>query len=135
MNVCGIGREPRLVKRKDNLVALDLPCASLGGGSLRTLHEVATVVIVDDNGIEKLIDSDVIPGLRLLAGVEHCRESSIELRSRRYSAIELLSMALVGKQPNRNVRRRPINHNRRRRAHVLGAHGGCAVKNCGGEAN
>lgn len=72
MNICWIGREPRLVKHKDNLVALDLPCASPGSGSLRTLHEVTTVVIVDDNGIGKLIDSDVIPGLRFLALVEHC---------------------------------------------------------------
>ena len=44
-------------------------------------------------------------------------------------------MVLIGIQLDINRRRIPINHNRRRGRHVLSAHGGCAVKNRGGEAN
>lgn len=44
-------------------------------------------------------------------------------------------MVLVGKQLDINLRRLLIDHNRRRRRRILGAHWSCAVKNCGGEAN
>ena len=48
MDIRRVFCEPRLVKRKDNLLTLDLPRASLGGRSLRALHEVATCVVNDD---------------------------------------------------------------------------------------
>lgn len=123
------------VKRKDDLIVLNLPRASLGGSGFRTLHEVAAVVVVNDNGVGQLIDSDVLLGRRRLAAFELCRESSIERRSGRYGILELLSVVLIGIQPDINRRRIPIDRNRIGLRNVIGAHGGCAVKNCGGEAN
>jgi len=44
-------------------------------------------------------------------------------------------MVLIGIQLDLNRCRIAVDLNRRRRRHILGAHGGCAVKYCGGEAN
>ena len=51
MDIRRVFCEPRLVKRKDNLIARDLPRASLGSRSFRTLHEVATRVFINDDGV------------------------------------------------------------------------------------
>lgn len=135
MNVRRIPFKPALIKRKDNLITFDLPRASLGGRRFRTLHEVATCVINDD-GAWQLIDSDVVPRRRRLTAFKLCRKSSVELRSRRYGSItQRLIMVLIGIQLDLNRCRIAVDLNRRRRRHILGAHGGCAVKYCGGEAN
>lgn len=44
-------------------------------------------------------------------------------------------MVPIGIQLNRNVRRILADHNRVGCRRILGAHGGCAVKNGGGKAN
>lgn len=44
-------------------------------------------------------------------------------------------MVLIGIQLDLNRCRITVDLNRRRRRHVIGAHGGCAVENCDGEAN
>ena len=123
MDVRGVCLEPVLVKRKDDLIVLDLPRTGFYSVGTRPRHKVAAVVVVDFDGVGELVDGDVVPGLGRLAGQEFRREGAVETRSGRRGLAERLGVVLVSIEIDCDVRGVPIDLNRRRRLRrLLGVH-------------
>ena len=69
--------KPAFVKREDGLIVLDFPRAGFNGVGARSLYKVAADVVINDDGIGKIIHGDFVADRGRLAVQEVRRKGSV----------------------------------------------------------